>query len=83
MLKLGVKEKKILDLLLVKKPKVVATDLGIEVKTVYNVVSYFRTKVQNAEEFLAVSKGRYRSILVRKMKTPKIVPDGNEENGEW
>lgn len=79
MLKIAPKEKEILDLLLVKKPKVVAKELGIDVSYVYNTTSYFRKKVQNAEEFLSIAKGRYRSILSRRLKTVKIVPEKDTE----
>lgn len=75
MLKLSPMEKKILDLLLEAEPKVVAQKLDIPVQKVYNTVSYFRRKVQNAEEFLAVARGRYKTLIRRRLKTPKIIPD--------
>ena len=81
MLKLSPLEKKILDGLLRSTPKVVASRLGVPVQKVYNTVSYFRRKVQNAEEFLAVAKGRYKPLLQRRLKTPKIMPEEEEE--EW
>lgn len=82
MLKLSVMEKKILDLLLESEPKVVAQKLNIDVQKVYNTVSYFRRKVQNAEEFLAVARGRYKRLLRRRLKTPKIIPEEFEDE-EW
>ena len=79
MLKITKMEKEILDRLLTKKPEVVAMELGISRQKIYNTVSYFRRKVQNAEEFLAVAKSRYKPLLRRKLKTPKIIPDEEEE----
>ena len=83
MLKLTPMEKKILDLLLEAEPKVVAQRLNIKVQKVYNTLSYFRRKVQNAEEFLAVAKGKYKQLLKRRLKTPKIIPDEDEGDWEW
>ena len=83
MLKLTPMEKKILDLLLEAEPKVVAQRLNIKVQKVYNTLSYFRRKVQNAEEFLAVARGKYKQLLKRRLKTPKIIPEEDEEDWEW
>jgi hypothetical protein len=85
MLKLGIIEKKILDELLKSEPKAVAIKLGIPVQKVYNTVSYFRRKVQNAEEFLAVAKSKYKPLLERRLKTPPIIPIEEEEEfpREW
>ena len=75
MLKLSKTEKQILDGLLKKSAKKVAVDLGITVQKVYSTKHYFLRKVQNAQEFLAVSKGKYGPLLRRRLNTPKIMPD--------
>jgi transposase len=78
MLKLTVQEKKILDALLTAEPKTVAGKLGVSIQTVYNTKNYFRRKVQNAEEFLAVAKSKYKPLLGRRLNTPRIVPIEDE-----
>ena len=80
MLKFSVREKKILDGLLTKSPKKVAEDLHIDVETVYYTKNYFKRKVQNAEEFLAVAKSKYAPLLRRRLNTPKIMPEDVDED---
>lgn len=79
MLKIGVLEKKILDGLLNSEPKTVASKLGVKLQTVYNTKSYFRRKVQNAGEFLAVARSKYKPLLAKRLKTPKIMPTDYEK----
>ena len=74
MLKIGVLEKKILDGLLDNTPKKLAESMDIKVQKIYNTKSYFKRKVQNASEFLAVAKSKYKPLLSKRMKTPKIMP---------
>lgn len=74
MLKLTPTEKKILDLLLTADVQVVAARLNIKRQQVYSTKHYFRKKVQNAEEFLAVARGKYQRLLKRRLKTPRIMP---------
>ena len=81
MLKFSKQEAKILDSLLTAKAKVVAQKLGVDVQTVYNTKYYFLCKVQNAEEFLAVAKSKYKPLLGRRLNTPKIMP--LEEEEDW
>lgn len=80
MLKFGVIEKKVLDALLVMTPKAVAEKMNIPVKRVYGVKSYFRTKIQNAEEFLSVGKSLYKPLLSRRLSSPKIIPVNADED---
>lgn len=75
MLKITENEKKILDALLAAPPKMVAVRLHIKVQKVYSTKHYFLRKVQNAEEFLAVAKSKYKPLLKRRLKTPKIMPE--------
>jgi len=80
-LKIGKLEKEILDGLLEATPKKIAEVLDIEVQKVYNTKSYFKRKVQNASEFLAVAKSKYKPLLVKRLKTPKIMP--YDEKDDW
>lgn len=82
MLKLGQKEKQILDMLIIAEPKVVALRLNIPIERVYAADHYFRRKVQNAEDFLAVARGRYKILLSRRLKTPSIMPLEGDEKDE-
>jgi len=83
MLKLTIHEKRILDALLTKTPKVIAEELNLtSVQIVHNAKTSLRRKVQNAEQFLAATKGRYKSILIYKLKTPSIMPDMDDDNKE-
>ena len=79
MLTISENEKKILDGLLKKNPKKVAEELGTSPQKVYSTKHYFKKKVQNAEEFLAVARGKYHSLLRRRLSTPKIMPVDNED----
>jgi len=79
LLKLTAHEAKILNELLTASPKAVAEKLGIEVQIVYNAHHRLRAKVQNAQEFLAATKFKYKTILKKRIKTPKIMP----EDYEW
>lgn len=79
MLKITPTEKKILDGLLTKTPKVVANTLKVHRQKVYSTKHYFLRKVQNAEEFLAVARGTYKPLLSRRLKTPKIMPREPDE----
>ena len=72
-------EKKILDRLLTATPKVVAQRLGIKRQAVYSTLHNFKRKAQNAEEFLAVARGKYGLLLRRRLNTPKIMPLVEEE----
>lgn len=78
MLKLTAHEAKILNELLTASPKAVAVKLGINVQDVYNANHRLRAKVQNAQEFLAVTKYKYKKLLSTRLKTPKIMPDDEE-----
>jgi hypothetical protein len=82
MLKLGLKEKMILDELLRASPKRVANKLGVPVQKVYSTKNYFLRKVQNGQEFLAVAKSTYKPLLKRRLKTPRIMPE-EPETDEW
>jgi hypothetical protein len=82
MLKIGKLEKKILDGLLTKKPRVVAQDLELDVSQVNSAKYYFRRKVQNARDFLAVANSKYRELLSSRLKTPSIMPEEDEDFGE-
>ena len=75
MLKITKFEKKILDALLTKSAKKVALDMKMKPQAVYNAYSSFKRKVQNSEEFLAVARGKYGSLLKRRLNTPKIMPE--------
>lgn len=75
MLKITKFEKKILDLLLKKSAKRVALDLKIKPQAVYNAYSSFKRKTQNAQEFLAVARGKYGPLLKRRLNTPSIMPE--------
>jgi hypothetical protein len=89
MLKFGKIEVQVLDLLLRHKPWKVAEIMAKRgykrfkgkkgVQKVYNVNSYFKRKVLNGEEFLAVSKSKYKRLLKRRVKTPNIMPDLDEK----
>ena len=79
MLKLTKTEKEILDLLLTMKPKAIALKLKIPVAKVYSTKHYFKRKVQNASEFLAVAKSTYAALLKRRLRTPRIMPEVEEE----
>jgi len=74
MLKIGKSEKKILDMLLHKSPKLVSEELGIDVQSVYSTKHYFKKKVQNAREFLSVANSQYKSIISKRIKSPRIMP---------
>ena len=82
MLKLSKIEKEILDLLLSTSPKAVAQKLTVDIQKVYSTKHYFLCKVQNAEEFLAVAKSKYKPLLSRRLNTPKIMPITEDEE-EW
>lgn len=82
MLKLTKREKQILDALLVADNKTVALKLGIPLQTTYNTVNYFRRKVQNAQEFLAATKSKYKKHLRKRLDTPRIMPESDEEE-DW
>ena len=75
MLKIGKLEKQILDALLTMKPRVVALRLGIPVTRVYSCKNYFLRKVQNGREFLAVANSHYKTLLSKRLKTPRIIPE--------
>lgn len=79
MLKFGVLEAKILNGLLSCSPSMVAQKLEIDRQTVYNAKLYFRMKVQNGEEFLAVARSKYKPLLRRRLKTPAIMPVAPED----
>lgn len=80
MLKLTLHEKRILDALLTKTPKVIAEELNLKsVQTVHNAKTSLRRKVQNAEQFLSVVKSRYGSILKYKLTTPSIMPETDND----
>ena len=81
MLKLSKIEKEILDLLLSASPKATAQKLNVDIQKVYSTKHYFLCKVQNAEEFLAVAKSKYKPLIRRRLNTPKIMPLEDEE--EW
>jgi hypothetical protein len=51
----------------------------VTVKDVYDAKHQLRKQVQNAEEFLAVAKSKYKAHLTRRLNTPKIVPVDEEE----
>jgi len=80
MLKLTKNEKQILDSLLTMNPKVVALRLKIPVAKVYSTKHYFKRKVQNATEFLAVAKSVYARLLKKRLHTPRIMPHLKEED---
>lgn len=80
MLKITDREKKILDALLTASPEVVAMRLKIDRQTVYSTKHYFRKKVQNAQEFLAVAKSKYQKHLSRRLQTPNIMPVDEDED---
>jgi len=79
MLRFGRKEKLILDTLLKAEPKRAAKILGIPVSRIYTTKAYFRRKVQNGQEFLLVSRTKYKPLLKRRLKTPAILPDEEDE----
>ena len=79
MLKVSKMEAKILNGLLTKSGKKVAEDLNIKVQKVYSTKHYFLCKVQNAQEFLAVAKSKYKPLLKRRLTTPKIMPLEEED----
>jgi len=80
MLKFTKFEKKILDALLKKSAKKVAQDLKLkDVQQCYNVKSSLKRKTQNAEEFLAVARGKYGDLLKRRVNTPNIMPEKDED----
>jgi len=79
MLKLSKIEKEILDLLLSASPKATAQKLNVDIQKVYSTKHYFLCKVQNAEEFLAVAKSKYKPLIRRRLNTPKIMPLEDEE----
>lgn len=83
MLKLTENERKVLDLLLKADPQVVAVRLKIKRQRVYSTKHYFRKKVQNAEEFLAVAKSKYKRLLKRRLKTPRIMPILEDDEDWW
>jgi len=80
MLKITKFEKKILDALLKKSAKKVALDLKLsDVQAVYNAKASLKRKTQNAEEFLAVARGKYGDLLKRRLNTPSIMPEKDED----
>lgn len=79
MLYLSEREKEILDALLSADPKTVAQKLGVPVQTVYDVKTDLKRKAQNAQDFLAVVKSKYGSLLSRRVKSPSIMPKADEE----
>lgn len=80
MLKFTKFEKKILDALLKKRAKKVAQDLKLkDVQQCYNVKSSLKRKTQNAEEFLAVARGKYGDLLKHRVNTPSIMPEKDED----
>ena len=83
MLTLGRWEKLILDSLLGKEPKRVANDLGVSVQRVYSTKNYFLRKVQNGEEFVGMAHSKYKGLMKRRLKTPRIMPEEPEEDGEY
>ena len=83
MLKIGKLEKEILDGLLETTPKKLAERMEIDVQKIYNTKSYFKRKVQNAGDFLAVAKSKYKPLLVKRLKTPKIMPPEDDYSDEW
>jgi len=74
MVKLTLHQKKILDALLTKTPKVVAAEFGLEVTACYQALHKLRFKIQNAEEFLSATKSKYRDLLKRRLLTPDVMP---------
>ena len=85
MLKLTKHEAEILGLLLNMSPSKVAEHLSRQHKTVikpqavYSAKNAFLKKVQNAQEFLAVAKSKYKPLLRKRLNTPKIMPIGEED----
>jgi hypothetical protein len=80
MLTLGRWEKLILDSLLKAEPKRVANDLGVSVQRVYSTKNYFLRKVQNGEEFVSLAHSKYKGLMKRRLKTPAILPDEEDED---
>jgi hypothetical protein len=81
MLKLSVKQTKILNLLLTAKPKIVATKLNLPIQHIYDAKYKLKTDIQNAEEYLQVTQTKYAALLKnRKLKTPQILNQQEDSN---